>query len=318
LRDLPIAADGKPPDVQLRVKSWPTAADESEGAVLWYASPNRSDGSWLRIYRISEGAFFLIRYGDGTDFLIHESGSQVWCRWRPEFSFDYAAAYLYGPILGFLLRLRGVVCLHASVVGIDGWAVGFVGPQGAGKSTLAAALGGRGLPVLADDILALTESGGLFNAAPTYPRLRLWPASVDALFGSPDALPRMFADWDKRHLDLTAKNYRFETDHRSLGAIYFLGERSDDYPGQRIEALQGIRGLSSLIANTYSYKMFDTEMRAYEFGLLSRLACQVPLRSVVPFADLAHIDRLCDLILGDVQGLPRPIAMSDPGVHHHV
>src|SRR5205809_674139 len=109
--------------------------------------------SMVKVFYISRGEFFLVRYDDGTDFLIHRSGSQVWCRWQPERSFEYVTTYLYGPILGFLLRLRGVVCLHASVVGIGDWSVGFVGPKGVGKSTLAAVLGGRGFPVLSDDIL---------------------------------------------------------------------------------------------------------------------------------------------------------------------
>jgi len=259
-----------------------------------------------------------VRYGDGTDFLIHHSGSQVWCRWQPEFSFEYAATYLYGPILGFLLRLRGMVCLHASVVAIDHWAVGFVGPAGAGKSTLAAALGGRGLPVLSDDILALTESDGLFQAVPTYPRVRLWPESVSVLFGSPDALPPITAGWDKRHLDLTARDYRFDTQTRPLGALYYFGQRSDDWPGERVTALRGAESLNSMIANTYAYKKFDAEMRASEFGVLSRLAVQVPLRSVVPFADLNRIGEFCQLVLQDFQALPRPLRMADPKVEVHV
>jgi hypothetical protein len=318
LADLPIVNDGGPPDVRLWVKTWPSAVNESEDAVLWYASPNQSGDSWLRVFWLSRGEFFLVRYGDGTDFLIHQSGSQVWCRWRPEFSFEYVATYLYGPISGFLLRLRGVVCLHASVVGIDNWAVAFMGPAGAGKSTLAAAFAGSGFPVLSDDVLALTELEGVFQATPAYPRLRLWPASVGALFGSPEALPRITAGWDKRHLDLTAEAYQFESDHRSLGAIYVLGERSDDCAGPRIEALEGATGLSCLIANTYAYKMFDKKMRAHEFNLLSRLAEQLPLRSVVPFADLTQIERLCELVRGDFQTLPRPAWAPGPGGRLHV
>lgn len=306
LPDLAILSDGGPPDIQLWAKSWPIGLDETADVALWYAAPDQGSGSRIRVFSLAGGEFFLIRYLDGTDFLIHRSGSKVWCRWPSQFAFDYAATYLYGPILGFLLRLKGVVCLHASVVDIGGWAVGFLGPQKAGKSTLAAYLGRRGFSILADDILALKESAGVFHAIPAYPRIRLWPESVSALFGSPEALPRITASWDKRHLDLTSDNYRFETHHRPVGAIYVLGGRIDQYPGQRVEGLEGGDGLYSLIANTYAYKTFDKAMRAYEFTLLSRLASRVSLRRLVPFSDLAAIERLCDLVLSDFQTIPRP------------
>jgi len=318
LPDLPIVSDGDPPDVRLWTRTWPSGVNESQDAVLWYASPDLSIDAWLKVFQLSRGEFFLVRYGDGTDFLIHQSGSKVWCRWRPEFSFEYVATYLYGPIAGFLLRLRGVVCLHASVVGVDNWAVAFMGPPRAGKSTLAAALARSGFPVLSDDILPLTEREGVFEATPTYPRLRLWPESVDALFGSPEALPRITAGWDKRHLDLTAEAYQFENDYRPLGAIYVLGERSDDCACGRIGAMGGAMGLNSLIANTYAYRMFDKEMRAHELGLLARVARQVPLRSVVPFADLTQIERLCELIHSDFRALPRPGWVPAPTTNIHV
>jgi hypothetical protein len=301
LPELPKVKDAAPPDVQFRVKTWPSTLSESADSVLWYQSPSQSGDALLKVFRLSQGELFLVRYIDGTDFLIHRSGSQVWCRWDQKVSFDYVRPYLYGPIVGFLLRLRGLVCLHASVVGVKGWALAFVGPAGAGKSTLAAAMAGEGVPVLSDDILALTEFDGAFRAVPAYPRVRLWPESVSALWGSPEALPRISEGWEKRHFALPAD--RFETRHQPLGAIYLLGERGEDCHGARIEALQGTRALRSLIANTYACRIFDQEMRTYEFSLLSRLANQVPLRSVTPFSDISRVRYLCGLILGDFHSL---------------
>jgi hypothetical protein len=288
------------PDVQFWAKTWP-ALSESVDSVLWYQSPSQSGDALLKVFLLSQGELFLVRYIDGTDFLIHHSGSQVWCRWDQTFSFDYVRAYLYGPIVGFLLRLRGLVCLHASVIGVKGWALAFVGPAGAGKSTLAAAMSREGFPVLSDDILTLTDLDGAYRAVPAYPRVRLWPESVSALWGSPEALPRISEGWDKRHLALPAD--RFERRHQPLGAIYLLGKRSDDCHGTRIEVLQGTRALRSLIANTYAYRIFDREMRTYEFRLLSRLASQVPLKSVTPFSNISRVGDLCSLILSDFHNL---------------
>jgi hypothetical protein len=300
LPDLPKASDSGVPDVQLSVKSWPSINEDE--AIFWYGSPACSDGFWRQVFRFSSGQFFLIRYCDGAEFLIDGSGSRIWCRWRSGASIHNVVTYLYGPVMGLLLRLHGVVCLHASVVSIEDRAVGFVGPGGAGKSTLAAALSQRGYPILADDILALRQSDGVIEALPAYPGLRLWPESVAALFGSPEALPRITAGWDKRHLQLASG--RFETNRRPLAAIYFLS-RSDDCPDQRVECMQGAERLRCLIANTYAYDIFDAEMRAYEFSLLSQLAGTVPLRSLSRCDELGGIGQLCDLVLNDFQDLSR-------------
>ena len=176
--------------------------------------------------------------------------------------------------MGFLLRLRGRVCLHASVVSMRDGAVAFMGPTEAGKSTLAAAMSEKGYPIISDDILTLTELDGALSAVPAYPRVQLRQRSVAALWGSTEALPRISEGWEKRYLTLPVG--RFETRHQPLGAIYLLTGRSEDWDGPRIEPLQGAGALRSLIANTYAFKVFDKEMRTYEFDLLSRLVREVP------------------------------------------
>jgi hypothetical protein len=314
LPDLPTSNYGGPPDIQLISTSWPSI-DENDDAQLWYGSPARGEGSWRKVFRLSDGEFFLIRYNDGTDFLIDRTGSRVWCRWKSGRTIQDITTYLYGPVVGFLLRVKGVVCLHASVANIDNCAVAFVGPGGAGKSTMAAALSERGYAIFSDDILALREVDGRIHAVPTYPALRLWPESVDALFGSPDALPRITPTWDKRHLKLASD--RFETCGRPLGAAYFFDKRTDDC-AQRVQHVQGADRLSWLIGSTYAYQIFDRDMRAYEFGLLSRLASEVPLRLLTPFTNLSRMGELCDLVLQDFQSLPVCGLSIDPDIHRNV
>ena len=41
--------------------------------------------------------------------------------------------------MGFVMLLRGIVCLHASAIAIDDEAIALLGPAGSGKSTTAAA-----------------------------------------------------------------------------------------------------------------------------------------------------------------------------------
>ena len=138
------------------------------------------------MWRLASGAYFRFWYGDDRiEFLIDRSGSQVWVNWPESCPLEDAATYLLGPIFGFVLRLRGVVSLHASAVAVADRAVVLVGPCGAGKSTTAAALARLGFPVLSDNIVALEERGGSLIVHPGNARLSLWPDSVRTLFGAP-------------------------------------------------------------------------------------------------------------------------------------
>jgi hypothetical protein len=281
----------------------PTLSVNGSGSAsqTFYANGRHSAGAEpvLRVWRVAEGKYFRFHYKDGTEFLIERTGSQVWGTWPEPWTVEDIAVYLLGPVFGFLLRLRGVVCLHASAIAVDGRAIVLQGPAGAGKSTTAAAFARLGLPVLSDDIVAIEERRGAFVVQPGHPRLRLWPDSVRALFGHPDALPPLAPNWDKRCLDLAAP--RSESDLRSLplDSVYMLSERQDNETAPCISGVAAREGLIDLIANTYANNLLDPGMRANEFRLLSRLMASVPVRRVVPHADPASLSRLCEVILED-------------------
>ena len=149
------------PDVKISLGVFPSWFD-STGHVGQDSVYTRhyTDDDALYSVKISEvtGRDFLrFGYPDHTEFLIDRYATEVWVRWPSSMVLDDAAAYLLGPVLGFVLRLRGVTTMHASAVCVDGKAIAFVGPQGAGKSTTAAALLSRGCPVITDDVLAMHE-----------------------------------------------------------------------------------------------------------------------------------------------------------------
>ncbi len=213
------------------------------------------------------------------------------------------STYLLGPVIGFVLRLRGATCLHASAIVVDNQAIALVGVAGAGKSTTAAAFAERGYAVLSDDIVAMWAEGGTFLVQPGYPRLRLWPASVDALFGEVSTLPRLTPTWDKCYLDLTRGNYQFQREPLPLAAVYMLQERCDDPKAPFVEPLSASAGMMALVANTYATNLLDKTMRATEFESLGRLITTVLLRQVISHADPIHLSKLCDVILDDFHTL---------------
>jgi hypothetical protein len=229
-----------------------------------------------------------IVYEDGVRFEIDASASTVWCSWPPSSTVEDVATYLLGPILALVLRLRGTVCLHASAVITDGGAVLFVGAAGSGKSTTVAALAKAGCAVIADDVAALAVSDGSFAVWPAYPALRLWPDAVASLYGSPDAMPLLTPNWDKRKLDLAAQNREFPTRPVPLAAICLLGDASaGDAEMKRIAA--GGNAVMRLVANSYPATLLDARLRAEEFKVLAQLAAAVPVYALSLPDDVTRI-----------------------------
>lgn len=253
--------------------------------------------------RMCAGQFYRFSYADKTEFVVDQSGREIWTTWREPLTLEDTATYLLGPVMGFVLLLRGLVCLHASAVVVDGAAIALVGPAGAGKSTTAAAFSARGFSVLAEDVATLDDGGDRFLVRPAYPCIRLWPSSAATLYGSQSALPPLTPNWDKCYVDLTAQTGQFEREPRPLAAIYLLAERSDDPHAPFVATVDPMEGLISLIANTYGTKLIDKHMRGREFGLLSRVLAHVPLRRVTPHTDPARLGLLCDLVLSDFKRL---------------
>jgi hypothetical protein len=277
--------------------------DQGSGAVgQRYVSADCEGGKpALRVLERKGGACFEMRYADGTKVFIDRTGSNVWATWPDTATLEDTATYILGPVLGFVLRLRGVLCLHASAVAVGDRAVALVGPPGAGKSSTAACFAAIGYPVLAEDVVALTEQEGGFLVQPGYPRVNLWPESVAALFDFTEALPLITPPWEKRFLDLSTGSSRFQSEPLPLSAVYLLGERQSPPAAPRIESMSAADGLISLAANTYANYLLDTAMRAQEFDALSRLVAAVPVRRVLPVEDLKGLKGLCEAIVGDAR-----------------
>lgn len=254
----------------------------------------------LRIFRVLDGEYYRFSYADRTEFVLDHDATEIWAEWPDPLTLEDAATYLLGPIMGFVMLLRGVVCLHASAIAIDDKAIAVLGPAGSGKSTTAAAFSERGYSILAEDVVTLDDRGDQFLIRPAYPCIRLWPNSVKALYGSETHLPKLTPNWEKRYLDLTERPEQFQRKPLPLAAIYQLADRSDDKAAPFVEpVVERAEGLILLVANTYSTKLMDKQMRAREFELLTRVLRSVPLRRVTAHVDPVRIPELCDSILND-------------------
>lgn len=245
---------------------------------------------------------FELVYSDGASFVVDAQARRVWGTFRSPLTDADLATYFLGPVLGFVLRRRHITSLHASVVELFGHAVALSGDAGFGKSTAAAALALRGVPVLSEDIAPLREDAGRFHVNPGYPRVCLWPDSVNYLLGSPDALPQLTPVWEKRYLPLDGFRASFSSTPLPLGLIYLFAPRADEARAPRVEEMSPREALLTLVQNTYMNWLLDREQRAVEFDVLSRLVQQVPVRRIVPHSDPGRIARLCELIQEDAAG----------------
>lgn len=295
LRGLP-AAQGV--DVSLVVGPMPAELRDAAPREI-YANDERDESGapTLRIATLKGGDYYRMSYIDGTRVVIDRRGERVWAEAPHGVGVEHTATYLLGPVLGFLLRLRGTTCLHASAVMIDGRAVVFAGGAGAGKSSTAAEFARAGYTVVADDVVPLEELDDRFRVHPAYPRLRLWSDTAAALFGDAEALPRITPGWDKRFLDLRAAAFGFQEGPVELASVYLLEEGES----VAIQPMALRDALIALVGQTYACKLLDPTMRSDEFDVLARLVEHVPVRRLVRSSRFDDVAALRLAVLRDVR-----------------
>jgi hypothetical protein len=254
--------------------------EHTEPASILYASSEIAPSGRPELTIAAGATGYRVSYGDGTTFLVDPRGDHVGVHWVPPLDAADAASYLIGPVLGFILRLRGSVPLHASAIAIDGRGILFVGEAWAGKSTTAAAFSMLGYPVLSDDIVRVDEGDAGAIAYPAHPRLNVWSDSAAALYGAADALPAHSETYRKHYLDLVDAGHPFQDAPVPIEIIYLLGERSPELRSHSIAVLPPRAALISLVGHTYGSSFLDCAMRAHEFDLLGRLVQSVPVREL--------------------------------------
>jgi hypothetical protein len=288
------------PDLIIRFEDWP--ADLGEPSP-WFESPYRAAVGKpdLVATRRGAGRWLEFTYADGAAFLIDVAATEIRVSQPSTLTASGLAEYLLGPILGIVLRLRGVVCLHASAVAVGARALAFVGPAGSGKSTMAATFARGGVPVLSDDTITLSAAGPSWCVAPAYPRVRLWPDAVAALGAGGDlrlVAPGAVDSGSRHQLDLASSGL-FACESVPLGVIYVM-EFDDGLARPRIGAISPAAALPVLSANTFANRVLDRERRAREFATLAEVLARVPVRRLARACNLADLAQVRDTILDDI------------------
>lgn len=297
--------DDHPPEVVVRLQAASDGDDSSARRAsehVWYESQwldDRTGQPGLTIHKSIADGSFRFDYPDGVQFIVQAAGDRVLGLCPPDSTLVDLATYLTGPVLGFLLRLRGVVSLHASAIQVGDKAVMFVGDAGAGKSTTAAMFTRLGYKVITEDVAALSNEHGSLKVRSGYTDVALWPDAVTLLYGSSDALPRFTAGWEKRRLDLAAAG-AFAGRSVPLGAVYMLSNRGGVPDAPCVTSMSTGEAMVELLANIYGNRLFHRELRVRELDTIHQLVGAVPVKVATAGADGSTLGRFCEVILDDV------------------
>jgi len=197
--------------------------------------------------------------------------------------------------LPLVLGHEGFTVLHASACVTPAGTVAFLGPTGAGKSTMAAAFGATGCPVIADDAVLLTQRGNAdLIAVPAYAGSRLWSDVLPVVDPRRRGASR---GRTKRRLGRHDRTLRFAKDPAPLRRVYLLKPRKGT--DVLIEPLSRRDSLIELIKHTYVLEVRDRAHLLAHFDRLTRDCVPLGIRMLTYPHDVAMLPRVCAAILAD-------------------
>lgn len=238
---------------------------------------------------VAQPAGYLLNAPGFARVLVAPDGSDVLCDPEPESS--RWSILLAAQALPLAATLHGLEVLHASgVVMADGALAGraalFTGPQGAGKSSLAAALLGRGAKLLSDDTVALEACEDGLLAYPGPGLLQLRANEHDRLSASCRAALGPAAPTLGKHGFAPSRSVSAV----GLGALFLLERSSHGPPIERIEAVDPF----ALLASTFNLSVRSAERLTRHLDLTAALAStgqiyQLRIQPGIDATELAEI-----------------------------
>ncbi len=185
---------------------------------------------------------------------------------------------LVGPIFAIALVLQDTFALHGSCVGRDGFAISFIGTNGIGKSTLAAAYVADGWQLLTDGMFVARIEDGRAFVQPGDPRIRMRPGTAAMLQDLPSVDAAESAARGKANVPIGGAGWgRFSDSPQRLCVAYILAPGEPE-AGVSVTACIGADALISLTANTYGAASFEREALGRHLKYIERFAKAVPLR----------------------------------------
>ncbi len=201
-------------------------------------------------------------------------------------------ALVLGPALAVVLHQRGFLILHGSAIVLHGKVIVFLGQKGAGKSTTAAAMHGRGHAIMADDVIAVQTDAAFPLVFPAYPQLNLWPDAVASLGHDLATSPKLHSRVEKRAMRAMSG---FPRDPLPLQALYVLGKGKRN----KVEILRPQEAFVELLRHSYGTRLFQGDAAPEHFRQCASLVKAVSVRRLRVRRTLAELSNLAQVVEED-------------------
>lgn len=232
-------------------------------------------------------------------FCIEDSGT-VLIEPKDGVSDHLVSQALLGLVMSLVLERRGVLCLHASAVSVQGHAALFLGDKGAGKSTTSAALVARGHVPVTDDLVAVGQSlseDETLTVQPGFSSMKLWPDAIEALGLQKEASDRLI------HPSLPKVQKRMMVPVAEaavpLGSLFVL-RRLEEVTEPHAVRLPPHKALETVLRYTFMARYGETRLgQAHLISHLKRcgaVVSQVPVFELMVPADLSRLDDVTETI----------------------
>ncbi len=202
-------------------------------------------------------------------YVLSRDGGLVSCAPRRTAAWRWQS-FLIGQLLPAAAVLRGLEILHASAVIVAGRAVAFTGHSQAGKSSVAINLLRRGVPFLADDIVALEPAGTHVMAHPGSALASVRRAEAEAI--GPQELKRL---GNAIGVDDHGVRLRVRRSHAPvpLGVLYAI-----DRDGEAVElAFEPATDPRVLLGNPFSSFIRTRERLTRQLEVYAHITCTTPI-----------------------------------------
>ena len=239
------------------------------------SAPDPDD--WVQHVVLADGSVYM-KADVVFEAVISPDGRNVVCRKLGDVDHRSFEANLMNFVVSASLTLQGEEPLHATVVDIEGRAVGLLGLSGAGKSTLAAYLISRGADLVTDDMLRVkfTDEALLVYPGPYRLKLldepgnRFLPAAVahghfNPLSGKIMVQPR--------------EQVRAGRAPMRLSALFHIGHPDDQGPIEGVSSarLIGLDLATTLISSTMDTRYAEPSRLARQIRFAARVAGALPI-----------------------------------------
>jgi hypothetical protein len=237
------------------------------------------------------GEEFLLR-ASGDHYFFYKKGQGIIVHRGPGADVSEELLWLSGSVYAAIASLNGLLPIHASSVAINGTVFAFTGPAGAGKSTLIAALGARGLPMFCDDTLVMDLADRhRIMCLPGHKRLKLAPDAIGLTGAKP-----------LEKVSLTVEKFYCEPPSGEIGETLPLAKLIflEEGPDPVITPIGGYERFERVHDDHYTNLLYAGAQefdRGAEFDHLSRLANRVEMARFIRPRDRSRFGEGVELLV---------------------